>query len=222
MAKKTGPQNGPRPTCERYPRLDAAALASAIDDRMLESERPKPVPRVSRAQQIIRKPIMRDQLERLSPFIEQELRKLALVGAVSPPAALRQIFIALYGNRHRSPQERRLFLSVTAASARRVAIETAPAGERMEACEISVADFGTWLARLDSIDRTTTRVIDLYCFAGASLKETAAVTGLSIQVVTSALRAAFATLKSRANRVEAMVAERESRPEEQRQRDSRR
>lgn len=188
---------------------------------MLGLEQPKPVPEVSRAQQMKRKPIERDQLERLSPFIEQELRKLALFGAVSPPAALRQIFIALYGNRHRSPQERRLFLSVTATSARRVAIESAPADERLEACEISAADLGTWLARLDTIDRTTARIIDLYCFAGASLKETAAITGLPTQIVTGALRAAFATLKSRANRAEAMVAERESRPEGQRQRDSR-
>lgn len=189
---------------------------------MLGSERPKPVPQVSRAEQTRRKPIERDQLERLSPFIEQELRKLALVGAVSPPAALRQIFIALYGDRHRSPQERRLFLSVTAASVRRVAIETAPAGDRFEACEMSVADLGTWLARPDTIDPTTAKIIDLYCFAGASVKETAAVIGLQTQTVTGALRSAFTTLKSRANRAEAMAAERESSPEGQRQRDSRR
>lgn len=175
---------------------------------MLGLERPKPDLQMSRARRLRRKPIERDQLERLSPFIEQELRKLALVGVVSPPAALRQIFIALYGNRHRSP-ERRLFLSVTAPLVRRVAIEIAPAGERFDACEISVAELGTWLARLDTIDPTTARIIDLYCFAGASLTETAAVIGLPTQIVAGALRAAFAALKSRVNRSKAVTAEME-------------
>lgn len=108
------------------------------------------------------KSIEREQLEHLAPFIQQELRKLALLGVVSPPAALRQIFIALYGDRHRSPPERRLFLSVTAPLTRRVAIEIAPAGERFEPCGIGVADFGTWLAWPDKIDPSTARIIDLY------------------------------------------------------------
>lgn len=191
-------------------------------DCMLGLEQPKPVPELSCARGMRRKPIERNQLERLSPFIEQELRKLALVGAVSPPAALRQIFIALYGDRHRSPPERRLFLSVTAALVRRVAIEIAPAGERFEACEISVAELGTWLARLHTIDPTTAKIIDLYCFAGASLKETTAVIGLPTQTVTGALRAALATLKSRANLAKAVAAKMEQRSQGQRQRDSRR
>lgn len=153
-----------------------------------------------RGKRMRRRSIKREQLERLAPLIQQELRKLALRGAVSPPAALRQIFIALYGDPHRGSSDRRVFLSVTAPLVRRVAIDIAPAGERFEDCEISVAELGAWLARLDTIDSTTARIIDLYCFAGASLKETAAVMGLPTQTVTGALRAAFATLKSRESR----------------------
>lgn len=163
-----------------------------------ELEQPATGPQMSRSGQMRRKPIKREQLERLAPVIQQELRRLALQGAVSPPAALRQISVALYGDRHRSLPERRLFLSVAAPLARRVAIEIAPAGERFEACEISVADLGKWLAWLDTIDPTTARIIDLYCFAGASLRDTAAVTGLTTQAVAGTLRAMLATLKSRA------------------------
>lgn len=36
MAKKTGPRNGSQPTRERYPRLDAAALAKAIEAQRQE------------------------------------------------------------------------------------------------------------------------------------------------------------------------------------------
>lgn len=115
----------------------------------------------------------------------------------------------VWGDHHRSPPERRLFLSVTARLVRQVAIEIAPAGERFEACEISVAELGTWLAQLDTIDPTTAKIIDLYCFAGASLKETAAVIGIPTQTVTGALRATLATLKSRANRAKAVAAEME-------------
>lgn len=137
----------------------------------------------------------RQQLERLAPFIQRELRKQAFLGAVSPPAALRQIFTALHGSGDRSSQKRRLFLSVAAPLVRRVAIELAPADERFGACEISVADFGAWLAQLDTFDSTTAKIIDLHCFAGASLKETAAMIGLPTLAVSGALRATLATLK---------------------------
>lgn len=52
-------------------------------------------------------------LERLRLFINMELRQFALSGAVSPAAALRQIFLTLYGAR-RPLQERRRFLSFAA------------------------------------------------------------------------------------------------------------
>lgn len=58
------------------------------------------------------------QLELLGPFMQQQLRLMALDGTVSPTAALHHVFVTLYGD-GRSPHERRLFLSFAAPLARR-------------------------------------------------------------------------------------------------------
>jgi hypothetical protein len=151
--------------------------------------------------------IGQEQLERLAPLIQDELRKLALLGAVSPAAALHQIQVAIFGKHGCGHEERKLFLCVTAPLARRVAIEIAPVGERFEACDISVADLGAWLTWLDKTDATTARIIDLYCFVGASAKETAAIVGIDASEVTVVLWSTLKTLRSQVRLPAAAVSE---------------
>jgi hypothetical protein len=140
--------------------------------------------------------IGQEQLERLAPLIQEELRKLALLGALSPAAALHHIQVAIFGEHGCGHEERKLFLRVAAPLARRVAIEIAPVGERFEACDISVVDLGAWLTWLDETDATTARIVDLYCFVGASVKETAAIVGLDTGEVAVVLRSTLKTLRS--------------------------
>lgn len=140
-------------------------------------------------------------LERLRPFVEMELRRLAFSGAVSPAAALRQIFLALYGAR-RPLQERRRFFSFAAPLARRISLEVAPADEGIGSRDISVAELAEWFAWLDASDPTTAKIVDLHCFADLSLIETAITVGLPFAAVVRKLREAIASLNGRAARAD--------------------
>jgi DNA-directed RNA polymerase specialized sigma24 family protein len=136
------------------------------------------------------------QLARLSPFIRSELRKLALTGAVSAAAALRQVFIQLFGTECSRRDEVR-FMLFAAPIARRIAIEIAGRSERIGDSDISTTDLQEWLTWLDTFDPMCARMIDLHYFAGLSTKETARALAMPPQAVIRDLRFAKAWLHTR-------------------------
>jgi DNA-directed RNA polymerase specialized sigma24 family protein len=136
------------------------------------------------------------QLARLSPFIRSELRKLALTGAVSAAAALRQVFIQLCGTECSRRDEVR-FMLFAAPIARRIAIEIAGRSERIGDSDISTTDLQEWLTWLDTFDPMCARMIDLHYFAGLSTKETARALAMPPQAVIRDLRFAKAWLHAR-------------------------
>jgi DNA-directed RNA polymerase specialized sigma24 family protein len=136
------------------------------------------------------------QFARLSPFIRSELRKLALTGAVSAAAALRQVFIQLFGSECSRRDEAR-FMLFAAPIARRIAIEIAPRSERIGDSDVSTTDLQEWLTWLDTFDPMCARMIDLHYFAGLSTKETARALDMPPQAVIRDLRFAKAWLHTK-------------------------
>jgi len=136
------------------------------------------------------------QFARLSPFIRSELRKLALTGAVSAAAALKQVFIQLFGTECSRRDEVR-FMLFAAPIARRIAIDIAGHRERIGDSDVSTTDLQEWLTWLDTFDPMCARMIDLHYFAGLSTKETARALDMPPQAVIRDLRFAKAWLHSK-------------------------
>jgi RNA polymerase sigma factor (sigma-70 family) len=136
------------------------------------------------------------QFARLSPYIRNELRRLAQTGAVSAAAALRQVFIELFGTGC-SRRDQMRFMLFAAPIARRIAIDLAGRAERIGDTDISASDLQEWLLWLETFDPLCARMIDLHYFAGLSTKETAQALEMSPQAVIRDLRFAKAWLQSK-------------------------
>lgn len=128
-------------------------------------------------------------LRSLELFFEDELRRLCQSGVVLPSAALQSILVSLYGIA--APAAARLrFLTFAAPLARRIALEGAHDEACIEAVKMTVADFKRWWVEVETLDPTTPRIIDLHCFAGMDLAETAAALHLSVTALKEKLLAA--------------------------------
>ena len=140
------------------------------------------------------------ELTRRESEIEQELHGIVSrrhSGESQPTAAaLRDVFIKLFGDRHGSRDRVQFFLYV-APRMRRITIDLGRKGHASGTVNLSAGDLDQWLARLEGFDPECARMIDLRYFAGLSTRETAAALGLSPQVVIRDLRFAKAWLKAR-------------------------
>jgi DNA-directed RNA polymerase specialized sigma24 family protein len=141
-------------------------------------------------------PLDTTALARLAPIIRNELRRLALSGAMSAAASLNHVFTHLFGaDRSRHDQIR--FMVYAAPLARRIAIDLANSGDRIGDTDIRVSDLREWLGWLDMFDPLCARMIDLHYFAGLSTKETALALNMPTQAVIRDLRFAKAWLQTK-------------------------
>lgn len=114
----------------------------------------------------------------------------------SIPAALKDAFLKLFGER-RSSRDRVQFFLYVAPRLRRLTIDANRAGNASGTVNLSALDLEQWLARLEGFDPECALMIDLRYFAGLTTRETAAALGLSPQAVIRDLRFAKAWLKAR-------------------------
>lgn len=135
-------------------------------------------------------------LARLAPIIRNELRRLALSGAMSASASLNHVFTNLFGD-DRSRQDQIRFMVYAAPLARRIAIDLANSADRIGDTDIRVSDLREWLGWLDMFDPLCARMIDLHYFAGLSTKETALALKMPTQAVVRDLRFAKAWLQTK-------------------------
>jgi Fe-S-cluster formation regulator IscX/YfhJ len=133
---------------------------------------------------------------RLAPVVQKELRLLARAGAFSAAAALKHVFVQLYGI-ERSREEQRRFMFFAAPLARRIAVELANAEERIGPSDLRVSDLKEWLWWLDTFDPLCARMVDLRYFAGLTTRETAQTLRMSPEGVVHELRFAKAWLQAR-------------------------
>lgn len=133
---------------------------------------------------------------KIRPKVVMELKRLVESGTMRAPAALRQVFVELFGA-DRSREDEVRFLMFAATIARKLTIGLANAGDRVGASDIRYSDLREWLGWLDMFDPLCARMIDLHYFAGLSTKETATVLDLPLQTVIRELRFAKAWLQTK-------------------------
>ena len=93
-----------------------------------------------------------------------------------------------------SLEDERRYLLFVAPIARRVCLAHA-AGARATAAHLpDLKQVERWLARLESFDPLSARMVDLHYFAGLSARQTAVVVGVSTQTAVRDLRFAKAWL----------------------------
>lgn len=133
---------------------------------------------------------------KIRPQVVIELKRLVADGAVPAPAALRQVFIKLFGAEC-NPQDEVRFLMFAAPIARKLTIGLANATDRVGESDVRFSDLREWLGWLDMFDPLCARMIDLHYFAGLSTKQTATALDLPLQTVVRELRFAKAWLQTK-------------------------
>ncbi|MGH8178908.1 MAG: ECF-type sigma factor [Steroidobacter sp.] len=148
------------------------------------------------------RPLDAKALARLAPDIEAKLRRHLFdcaPGTIrrSPldPTALKSVLAQLLGAEC-SDEDQRRYLLFVAPIARRVLLAHASSGDAHRAQTLNLPQVERWLARLETFDPLSALMIDLHYFAGLSVKETAAVLGVSLQTVVCDLRFARAWLQA--------------------------
>jgi DNA-directed RNA polymerase specialized sigma24 family protein len=133
---------------------------------------------------------------KLRPKVVVELKRRVESGSMPASAALRQVFVELFGA-ERSREDEVRFLMFAAPIARKLTIGLANASDRVGESEVSFSDLREWLGWLDMFDPLCARMIDLHYFAGMSAKETASALDLPLQTVVRELRFAKAWLQTK-------------------------
>ncbi|MGH8186196.1 MAG: ECF-type sigma factor [Steroidobacteraceae bacterium] len=133
---------------------------------------------------------------KIRPQVVVELQRLVGSGAMPTSAALRQVFVQLFGTDCSRKDEVR-FLMFAAPIARKLTIGLANASDRVGESQVRFSDLREWLGWLDMFDPLCARMIDLHYFAGLSTKETAAALDLPLQTVIRELRFAKAWLQTK-------------------------
>jgi ECF sigma factor len=133
---------------------------------------------------------------KIRPQVVVELKRLVSGGAMPAPAALRQVFVELFGTECSRRDEVR-FLMFAAPIARKLTIGLANADDHVGDSDVRFSDLREWLGWLDMFDPLCARMIDLHYFAGLSTKETAAALDLPLQTVVRELRFAKAWLQTK-------------------------
>ena len=133
---------------------------------------------------------------KLRPQVIAELKRLVTNEAMPAAAALRQVFVQLFGTDCSRTDEVR-FLMFAAPIARKLTIGLANASDRVGESDVQFSDLREWLGWLDMFDPLCARMIDLHYFAGLSTKETAAALDLPLQTVIRELRFAKAWLQTK-------------------------
>src|SRR5688572_7350812 len=104
---------------------------------------------------------------KLRPKVVVELKRRVESGSMPASAALRQVFVELFGA-ERSREDEVRFLMFAAPIARKLTIGLANASDRVGESEVSFSDLREWLGWLDMFDPLCARMIDLHYFAGMS------------------------------------------------------
>jgi len=133
---------------------------------------------------------------KIRPQVIAELKRLVTSEAMPAAAALRQVFVQLFGTDCSRTDEVR-FLMFAAPIARKLTIGLANASDRVGESDVQFSDLREWLGWLDMFDPLCARMIDLHYFAGLSTKETAAALDLPLQTVIRELRFAKAWLQTK-------------------------
>jgi hypothetical protein len=133
-------------------------------------------------------------LIRLAPSILEEVCRRASVGALPVANPLQALFVELYGRGHPRSEQLR-FLLFAAPIVRRITVASVSGDGQLGASDITIADVKSWLQWLDETDPLCSRMIDLYYFAGLSIREIGAVLSVSPLAVIRELRFAKAWLR---------------------------
>jgi hypothetical protein len=126
-------------------------------------------------------------LNRLAPSLLIELRDQVAAGALPVTTTLDALFIKVCGA-ERSRAEQLRFLFFAAPVARRIAVASVRSDRQLGSSDITFSQLKSWLQWLDDMDPMCARMVDLYYFAGLSVRETAAVLQVSPAVVVRELR----------------------------------
>ena len=166
-------------------------------------------------------------LERLMPLVYDELHRLASTylrrerreHTLQPTALVNELFLKFVDQRNMSWQNRAQFFGVAAQIMRRILVDHARAhyshkrgGDRFCISLRNVAAFGAQpdadllelhdcLNRLEEIDQTQSRIVELRFFGGLTIKETAEVMNISHATVEREWRTAKAFLKRELTRI---------------------
>jgi hypothetical protein len=126
-------------------------------------------------------------LNRLAPSLLDELCRRVAAGALPVTTTLDKLFIKLCGS-ERSRAEQLRFLFFVAPVTRRIAVASVRCDDQLGSSDVTFAQVKSWLQWLDGMDPMCARMVDLYYFAGLSVRETAAVLRVSPKVVVRELR----------------------------------
>jgi RNA polymerase sigma factor (TIGR02999 family) len=159
-------------------------------------------------------------LARLAPRVYRELRAIAgrqargerAGSTLTPTAVVHELYLRLAGQERARWQNRRQFFAVAARLMRRILVDHARergaekrggAALRVELTEelalaapagLDVLALDRALERLAALDRRQAAIVELRCFAGLSVEETAEIVGISTPTVKRDLRSARAFL----------------------------
>jgi RNA polymerase sigma factor (TIGR02999 family) len=160
-------------------------------------------------------------LDRLMPLVYDELHRLATAylrrerreHTLQPTALVNELFLKFFDQRSMTWQNRAQFFGVAAQIMRRILVDHARAhysakrgGDRLVVSLKNLAAFGAQpdadllalhdvLNRLEEIDATQSRIVELRFFGGLTIKETAEVMSISHATVEREWRMAKAFLK---------------------------
>ncbi len=160
-------------------------------------------------------------LDRLMPLVYDELHRLATAylrrerreHTLQPTALVNELFLKFFDQRSMTWQNRAQFFGVAAQIMRRILVDHARAhysakrgGDRLVVSLKNLAAFGAQpdadllalhdvLNRLEEIDPTQSRIVELRFFGGLTIKETAEVMSISHATVEREWRMAKAFLK---------------------------
>ncbi|HTG87720.1 MAG TPA: sigma-70 family RNA polymerase sigma factor [Pyrinomonadaceae bacterium] len=161
-------------------------------------------------------PLVYDELHRLA---EAYLRRERREHTLQPTALVNELFLKFFDQNSMSWQNRAQFFGIAAQLMRRILVDHARAhysakrgGDRFAVSLKDVAAFGAQpdadllalhdvLNRLEEIDPTQGRIVELRFFGGLTIKETAEVMRISHATVEREWRTAKAFLKRELNRV---------------------
>jgi len=161
-------------------------------------------------------PLVYDELHRLA---EAYLRRERREHTLQPTALVNELFLKFFDQNSMSWQNRAQFFGIAAQLMRRILVDHARAhysakrgGDRFAVSLKDVAVFGAQpdadllalhdvLNRLEEIDPTQGRIVELRFFGGLTIKETAEVMRISHATVEREWRTAKAFLKRELNRV---------------------
>ena len=161
-------------------------------------------------------PLVYDELHRLA---EAYLRRERREHTLQPTALVNELFLKFFDQNSMSWQNRAQFFGIAAQLMRRILVDHARAhysakrgGDRFAVSLKDVAAFGAQpdadllalhdvLNRLEEIDPTQGRIVELRFFGGLTIKETAEVMHISHATVEREWRTAKAFLKRELNRV---------------------